>query len=74
MFGPNHDDIQSEALIPIVAQNAMVGAIAFGSPNPFHFHDGLGTEFLERMADKIAIAINNILLIDQLKDQLVVDS
>jgi len=74
MFGPNHADIQSEALIPIVAQNAMVGAIAFGSPNPFHFHDGLGTEFLERMADKIAIAINNILLIDQLKDQLVVDS
>ena len=51
----------------------MVGAIAFGSPNPFHFHEGLGTEFLERMADKIAISINNILLIDQLKDQLVVN-
>ena len=64
---------RSEALIPIVAHDVMVGAIAFGSPNPFHFHEGLGTNFLERMAEKIAIAINNILLIDQLKDQLVVD-
>ena len=76
VFGPNsgHSDIKSEALVPIMAQDAMVGAIAFGSPKPFHFHDGLGTEFLERMADKVAISINNILLIDQLKDQLVVNS
>ena len=73
IFGPNDENIKSEALIPIVAQDVMVGAIAFGSPNPFHFHEGLGTNFLERMAEKIAIAINNILLIDQLKDQLVVD-
>ncbi len=77
VFGPSSgckDGIRSEALIPIVAQGCMVGAIAFGSPKPFHFHDGLGTDFLERMADKVAISINNILLIDQLKDQLVVHS
>ncbi len=74
MFGPNADNIKSEALIPIMAQDVMVGAIAFGSPNPFHFHDGLGTEFLERMADKVSISISNILLIDQLKDQLMVNS
>lgn len=73
MFGPSVEEIKSEALIPIVAQDSMVGAIALGSPNPFHFHEDLGTEFLERMADKIAISINNILLIDQLKDQLVVN-
>ena len=73
IFCPNDDNIKSEAIIPIVAHDVMVGAIAFGSPNPFHFHEGLGTNFLERMAEKIAIAINNILLIDQLKDQLVVD-
>ena len=73
VFGPNDENIKSEALIPIVAQDVMVGAIVFGSPNPFHFYDGLGTEFLERMAEKVAIAINNILLMDQLKDQLVVD-
>jgi uncharacterized protein YigA (DUF484 family) len=74
VFGPNEiEEIKSEALIPILAQDNMVGAIAFGSPNPFHFHDGLGTEFLERMADKVSISINNILLIDQLKEQLVVN-
>ncbi len=71
VFGPNvNEGIKSEALIPIMAQDGMIGAIAFGSPNPLHFHDGLGTEFLERMADKVSISINNILLIDQLKDQL----
>ena len=70
-FSSEEDSIKSEALIPIVAQEAFVGIIAFGSPKASHFHEGLGTEFLERMADKIAISINNILLIDQLKDQLV---
>jgi uncharacterized protein len=73
MFSPNDENIKSEALVPILAQDDMVGAIAFGSPNPLHFHEGLVTDFLERMADKVAISINNILLIDQLKDQLVVD-
>ena len=63
--------VKSEALIPIVAQETLVGVIAFGSPKTSHFHEGLGTDFLERMAEKIAISINNILLIDQLKEQLV---
>ena len=73
IFGPHNseDPIKSEAIIPIVAQKNLVGVIAFGSPNAFQFYDGLGTEFLERMADKVAISINNILLIDQLKDQLI---
>lgn len=74
VFGPfsnKEDSVNSEALIPIVAQETLVGVIAFGSPKTSHFHEGLGTEFLERMADKVAISINNILLIDQLKDQLV---
>ena len=70
-FSDEENSINSEALIPIVAQETLVGVIAFGSPKAFHFHEGLGTEFLERMADKVAISINNILLIDQLKDQLV---
>tara|TARA_B100001123_G_scaffold433410_1_gene558068 strand:+ start:385 stop:1113 length:729 start_codon:yes stop_codon:yes gene_type:complete len=71
VFLSSHELIKSEALIPILAQETLVGVIAFGSPNAFHFHEGLGTEFLERMADKVAISINNILLIDQLKEQLV---
>lgn len=72
VFGPpnGEEPVKSEALIPIVAQEALVGVLAFGSPKTFHFYEGLDTEFLERMADKVAISINNIFLIDQLKDQL----
>lgn len=71
VFLSSEDLIKSEALIPIVAKETLVGVIACGSPNAFHFYEGLGTEFLERMANKVAISINNILLIDQLKEQLV---
>ncbi|PIQ96838.1 MAG: hypothetical protein COV67_07400 [Nitrospinae bacterium CG11_big_fil_rev_8_21_14_0_20_56_8] len=66
--------ILSEALIPIPAQGGgVLGAIALGSLKPLHFYDGLRTEYLERMAEKIGIAIGNILMIKRMKHQCVVD-
>ena len=43
------------------------GAIVLGATKPRHFHNGLRTEYLERMAERLAIAIDNILLIDRLQ-------
>ena len=60
-------NIQSECIIPIINRGDICGAIALGATKPRHFHKGLQTEFLERMADKLAIAIDNILLIDRLQ-------
>ena len=65
--------VQSEALIPIMVRDQVAGVIVFGSEKPFHFHEGLRTDFLEQMADKLAIAVSNILLIDRLKKQPVID-
>jgi diguanylate cyclase (GGDEF)-like protein len=67
-------NIQSEALIPIILHGNLIGAIALGSENPQHFHIGLRTDLLERTADKLGIAIENVLLLDLMKSQPVLDS
>lgn len=67
------ESIQSEALIPILVRDAVAGAFVLGSAKPSHFHPGLRSEFLERMAEKMAIAIGNIFLIDRLRRQSVID-
>jgi len=66
-------DTKSEALIPILVRDAVAGAIVLGSAKPAHFHPGLRSEFLERMAEKMAIAIGNIFLVDRLRRQSVID-
>lgn len=75
MFGESSElNIQSEALIPIILHGNLIGAIALGSENPHHFHEGLRTDLLERTADKLGIAIENVLLLDLMKNQPVLDS
>ena len=59
-------NIQSECIVPIINRAKICGAIALGTTQPRHFHNGLRTEYLERMAERLAIAIDNILLIDRL--------
>ena len=63
----NSKNIQSECIVPIINRGTICGAIALGATKPRHFHDGLRTEYLERMAERLAIAIDNILLIDRIK-------
>ena len=60
-------NIKSECIIPIINHGSICGAIALGATKPRHFHDGLRTEYLERMAGRLAIAIENILLTDRLQ-------
>ena len=63
----NTKNIQTECIIPIINRGDVCGAIALGATKPRHFHNGLRTEYLERMAERLAIAIDNILLIDRLQ-------
>ena len=69
VFGKELKNIQSECIIPIINRGDICGAIALGATKPRHFHKGLQTEYLERMADRLAIAIDNILLIDRLQKE-----
>ena len=63
-------NIQSECIVPIINRAKICGSIALGATQPRHFHSGLRTEYLERMAERLAIAIDNILLIDRLQLEL----
>lgn len=63
----NLKNIRSECIVPIINRGNICGAIALGATKPRHFHEGLRTEYLERMAERIAIAIDNILFIDRIQ-------
>ncbi len=68
------ESIRSEALIPIRVRGEIAGAIVLGSTRAFHFYPGLRTDFLEGMAEKLAIAIDHILMIERLKTGSVTDA
>ncbi|MBI4389098.1 MAG: DUF484 family protein [Nitrospinae bacterium] len=72
--GPEcRERVKSEAWFPIVIRGGIVGTLALGSEKPYHFYEGLRTEYLERLTDKLALAIDNILLLDLLKRQSALD-
>lgn len=66
--------IKSEALIPIRLHGQLAGALCLGSREPLHFYDGLRTDYLERMAEKLGLAIDNLLLLESLRRTPVLDA
>lgn len=69
----NRGTLRSEALVPLIIRDNLVGCLGLGSVKPLHFHEDMESAFLTRMAGKLAIAIDNILLLDRLKRQTVKD-
>lgn len=65
--------IRSEALIPIPLHGKMAGALCLGSVDPAQFHEGLRTDYLERTAEKLGIAIDNVLMMEGMKNQTLLD-
>ena len=65
--------VNSEALLPLILRGGVVGAIGLGCGKPFRFYPELRTEYLERLTDKLALAIDNMLLLDLLKRQPLVE-
>jgi len=65
--------ILSEALIPILLHGKLAGALCLGSYDASQFYPGLRTEFLERTAEKLGIAIENALLLEGMKNQSLLD-
>ncbi len=72
--GPDFpEEVKSEALIPIILRGKVAGILALGSFNPLHFYEGLRTDFLERLGDKLALSIDNLLLLDIMERQVLMD-
>tara|TARA_B100000686_G_C16793430_1_gene980415 strand:- start:501 stop:1733 length:1233 start_codon:yes stop_codon:yes gene_type:complete len=65
--------VKSEAMVPIVIRGSLIGCLALGCHTSHHFYSELSSGFISRMAGKIAIAIDNILLMEELKQRSLID-
>jgi serine phosphatase RsbU (regulator of sigma subunit) len=61
-FPGHHDEIRSHALLPLTLRNRLIGSLNIGSVRSTHFYSTAeGPDLLNRLAAKLAIAVDNIL-------------
>lgn len=56
LFGDN-SEVASGALLPLVFERATIGLIGLGSYDELHYHPGMGTEYLQQLADLVSTAL-----------------
>lgn len=59
--------IASVALLPLTRHGELIGSLHLGSANPERYIAGCGTDFLERLAEVIAICLESALSQERLK-------
>ena len=59
--------IASVALLPLMRHGKLIGSLHLGSTNPDRYIVGCGTDFLEQLAEIIAICLENTLSQERLK-------
>ncbi|WP_301103064.1 DUF484 family protein [Propionivibrio sp.] len=59
--------IASVALLPLTRQGELIGSLHFGSADPERYRTGCATDFLERLAEIIAICLESALTQERLK-------
>ena len=57
-FGREADSIASAAMVPL-GENAKLGFLVVGSRDPAHFHPGKRMDFLARLGELVAVAIES---------------
>ncbi|MBK7355046.1 sensor domain-containing diguanylate cyclase [Propionivibrio sp.] len=67
LFNDAHASISSVALLPLTRQGELIGSLNFGSTNPDRYITGWGTDFLERLAEVVAICLESALAQERLK-------
>lgn len=72
--GHCQEKIQSQIILPIRIHGQLAGALVLGSANPLHFYEGLRTDYLERTADKLGMAMDNQFLVDRVRHQPIRDA
>jgi len=67
LFGPRAGYIASIATLPLKRRETLIGTLHFGSADARRYVGGDGTEFLERLADIVAVCLDNALNQERLK-------
>ena len=61
-FPGHHDEIRSQALLPLTLRKHLIGSLNLGSIRSSHYYSTAeGPELLNRLCAKLAIAVDNIL-------------
>ena len=64
---PDHDQLGSVALLPLIRQNQLIGSLNLGSRNPSRFQSNIGTQFLSHLAAVVSACIENARLHEHIK-------
>lgn len=67
LFDAEETSIASVALLPLTRKSQLIGSLNFGSANPSRYITGWGTDFLERLAEVVAICLESALAQERLK-------
>lgn len=67
LFNAPSGAIASVALLPLTRQGELIGSLHFGSANPDRYVAGCATDFLERLAEIIALCLESALIQERLK-------
>jgi two-component system, cell cycle response regulator len=67
LFNASAGRLASVALLPLVRQGELIGSLHLGSANAERYTEASGTEFLERLANIIAICLESALTQERLK-------
>lgn len=67
LFNAPSGAIASVALLPLMRHGELIGSLHLGSANPDRYVTGCGTDFLERLAEIIAICLESTLSQERLK-------
>ncbi|MFQ5894348.1 MAG: DUF484 family protein, partial [Nitrospinota bacterium] len=59
--------VRSEALVPLRWAGRFLGVLCLGSADPSHYRPGLSTHLLERLAAKVAWAVDRVQVFEQLR-------
>jgi diguanylate cyclase (GGDEF)-like protein len=67
LFNALPGEIASVALLPLIRKGELIGSLHFGSANPERYVADCGTDFLERLAEVVAICLESALTQERLK-------
>jgi len=64
---PNHAELSSVAILPLIRQNKLIGSLNLGSKQASRFQANIGTQFLQHLTAVISACIENAKLQENIK-------
>ncbi|MDH5300807.1 MAG: sensor domain-containing diguanylate cyclase [Gammaproteobacteria bacterium] len=67
LFVPSSMTLRSVAMLPMIRNGQIIGSLQLGSSSEERFTSGSGTDFLQRLANIVAVCLHNVATAERLK-------